>query len=115
MNGDQVCVYGGAAFTLRPFMIVPFNTTTADDAEIDFNKSMSEVHVAFERYYKDSKQRFPVNDFKGLPKLPQTPVALLYKESALFLNMATCLYKDGQIGNFFKFEASSLNPHLTID
>lgn len=38
---------------------------------------------------------------KRLSKLRHAPIASLYKTSALFLSVATRLYKGGQIGHFF--------------
>lgn len=41
---------------LRPYMIALFNESTADDVEMEFNGSISMVHVTVEGNHEDIKR-----------------------------------------------------------
>lgn len=94
-------------------MILPFNSKTADAAKMQFNRKMSAVFVALEWDYKDLKQKYSFNDVRRLLTLRYAPIALVYKDGALYLNMATCKYKDGQIGHLFECKAPTFDEYLT--
>lgn len=79
-------------------MNLSFHSKTADAAKMELNDTMPAVRVAVNRNYKDLKQKFFVNDMKRILKLCHGPTAFLYKTISLFLNVATCLFKEGQIG-----------------
>lgn len=64
-------------FILKPFMIVLFNSGTADAAEKEFNRSMSALRVSVEWNYKDIKRKYYVNDMKRLLKFRHAPIVLL--------------------------------------
>lgn len=115
VNGDQFYVYADSAYMLRPYMIVPYCAMGASVEQMAFNAAMSSVRVAVEWNYKDLKQVWATNDYARLLKVRKAPVAILYKASALLLNMRTCLYKGGQVGSYFAVEAPSWHEYLTSD
>lgn len=68
---------------------------------MDFNSNMSSVRVSVEWNYKEFKQNWASNDFPHMLKVRQSPISLLYISSALFMNVRTCLYKEGQVESCF--------------
>lgn len=76
---------------------------------------MSANRIVVELYYKDLKQKRTTKDFRSVLKMRHAPITLMYKASALLLNMATCLYKGGRIGYYLEAEAPSLINYLTSD
>lgn len=112
IEGVQYYVYADSAFTVRPYLQAPFGTVGASVAELDFNRRMCGVRVAVEWNYKDLKQQWSSNDFSRQLKVRMAPIALLYKASAILLNMRTCLYKGGQTGSYFAVQAPSVTEYL---
>lgn len=95
MKGEKLRVYVDAAFVLMPNVIVPFIASAANALKMNLNMIMSVVRVDFDRNYKDLKQKYSKNDFRRLQTLYNAPVTSRYETSALFLNMASCLYQGG--------------------
>lgn len=115
IDGEWFYVYGDSAYLLRPWMMRPFTRGVCSAEETFFNTRMSEVRVCVEQNYKDLKQLWCSQDFARRLKVRQAPIALLYKMSALLTNFRTCLYKDGQITEFFDVPAPSLEEYLAAE
>lgn len=112
IDGIQHYVYADSAFTIRPYLQVPFGTVGATLQQVLFNRAMSGVRVAVEWNYKDLKQMWSTNDYSRLLKVRQAPIGLIYKASALMLNLRTCIYKGGQAGSYFEVKAPSISEYL---
>lgn len=101
VDGRQFYIYGDSAYLLRPWMQRPFLTAFASLPELRFNADMSSLRVLVEHNYRDLKQFWCSQDFARNLKVRLSPVGLLYKSSAIMLNLRTCLYQGGQ--TFLRF------------
>jgi nuclease HARBI1 len=57
VDRKQFCIYGDAAYVLRPFLQVGFPTVNADPETSIYNAKMSSVRIAVEWTYKDIKKK----------------------------------------------------------
>lgn len=112
IDGDWYYLYGDSAYLLRPWMQRPYTRGVCSAQETAFNTQMSEVRVSVEHNYKDLKQLWNSQDFARKIKVRQSPVALLYKMSALLTNFRVCLYQGGQINAFFDCPPPTLEEYL---
>lgn len=112
IGGDQFYIYGDAAFLLRPWMQVGFNRAFATPPQLMFNSAMSAAREAVEWNYKDTKQQFTTMDFRRILKVRKSPVALMYKMSALLWNVKVCLHGGGQVSNYFRCTPPTLEQYL---
>lgn len=113
IDGKQYCIYGDAAYLLRPWLQTAHPRLNATAAELMYNKLMSAVRTAVEWTYKDVKQLWCSQDFKRSLKVRKSPIALLYKASALLWNFHVCLYRDGQTKSHFDIQAPTLSEYIT--
>lgn len=113
INGKQYCLYGDAAYILRPWLQTAFPRTNASADEIMYNKAMSAVREAVEWTYKDIKQLWTSQDFKRGLKVRKAPIALMYKASALLWNFHVCLYAGGQTKSQFDVEPPTLSEYTS--
>ena len=63
INGVQHYVSGDAAYVIRPFMMIYSNNACLAEAQLYFNKRMSQISAFFEHEFKDIKQYFTHIDF----------------------------------------------------
>lgn len=82
-------------------MIVPYDTQLASELEQAFNIAMSRVETAVECSYKDVKQNFTMKDFNRLLMVRKSPVAMMYKASAVLWNFKLCIHHGGQVSSYF--------------
>eukprot|EP00171_Calliarthron_tuberculosum_P007558 IDg7558t1 len=96
VDGRQYCIFGDSAYVLKPWLQTAFPRVGSTSAQEAYNTAMSMVREAVEWTYKDLKQIWTSQDFKRQLKVLQSPIALLYKSSALLWNFRTCLTRGGQ-------------------
>lgn len=114
IDGKQYCIYGDAAYLLRPWLQTAYPRINATAAELVYNREMSAVREAVEWTYKDVKQLWTSQDFKRSLKVRKTPVALLYKASALLWNFHVCMYPGCQTKCHFDVPAPSLSEYVSM-
>lgn len=112
VDGQYFCVYGDSAYLLRPWMQRPYYRDLATPLQMLFNTRMSVVRVSVEHNYKDLKQFWVRQDFARQLQVRKAPIALLYKASALLLNMHACLYTRGQVAEQFQLDPPPLEQYL---
>lgn len=112
IDGEQFYIYGDAAFLLRPWIQVGFNRAFATPPQLIFNSAMSASREAVEWNYKDTKQQFTAMDFRRMLKVRKSPVGLMYKMSALLWNVKVCLHGGGQVANYFRCTAPTLQQYM---
>ena len=113
--GDrQFYLYGDSAYTLKPWIQVPFSKLPLSGVQLEFNRLMSTVRVPVEWHYKDLKQIWKRNDISRGLHVRQCPVGLLYRVSALLLNFKSCLEKGDQIANYFKCVAPEFTEYINL-
>ena len=108
IDGIQYYIYSDAAFVRTPYLLISFKTEFCTGHESMFNFIMSGLRVSVEWNYKDLKQLWCRNDFPRMLKVRQLPVGMLYKASALLMNMRTCLYRGGGVARYFSCPKPSL-------
>lgn len=91
-NGNQLCLYGDAAYPLRQCLQAPFLGANLTAQEKDFNASMSRVRVSVEWLFGEIITQFKFNDFKKNLKIGLSPIGRYYRVSALLTNAHSCLY-----------------------
>eukprot|EP00171_Calliarthron_tuberculosum_P001921 IDg1921t1 len=69
----QYCIYGDAAYRLRPWLCTAYPRRTATEDQVAFNKSMNAVRTCVEWSYGELKQSFTAIDFRRANKLRQAP------------------------------------------
>lgn len=114
INGQYYYIFGDSAYMLRPWMQRLYSHGIRTPEQAEFNGKMSTVRVAVEHNYKDLKQYWTSQDFARNLKVRLTPIAMLYKASALLLNFHVCLYGGGQVGCQFDVKPPTLLEYLNI-
>lgn len=115
IDGKQFCIFGDAAYLLRPWLQTAFPSLNASAQDILYNKAMSMVRVAVEWTYKDFKQLWISQDFRRGLKVRQAPIAKLYHSAALLWNFHVCMYRGGQTRNFFELEPPALAEYINSE
>lgn len=100
---------------MRPYLQIPFEAALANAHQLVFNIQMASSRISVEWNYKDLKQMWATNDFSRLLKVRQFPVAMLYRSSAILLNMRTCHYGGGQTGSYFGCDPPTLDEYVNSD
>ena len=100
--GNVLCLYGDPAYPLSQYLQAPFRLRGAPltQQQIDFNKSMSSVRVSVEWKFADVVNTFKFIDFKKNMKIGLSPIAKIYKVSAILSNAHACLYGNNTSGYF---------------
>ena len=114
-GGKQYCIYGDAAYSLRPWLQVGFPNTFANDQEKLHNTGMSAVREAVEWNYKEIKLYFTSQDMKRKIKCLEAPIALIYICANLLVNFKSCLGRKGQIECWFDCTPPSLEEYLSMN
>lgn len=112
IGGNQYCLYGDAAYVVRPWLQTAFNRVGATPEQSVYNARMSAVREAVEWTYKDVKQSFASQDFKRQMKLRQAPISLLYKAAELLWNFKVCIGHGGQVEFYFDCPPPSLQQYV---
>ena len=112
IEGIQYCIYGDAAYVLRPWMQVAYPRGATTAQQQIYNSAMNGARVAVEWSYKDLKQSWSTNDYKRMLKVRQAPVSLMFKTSALPWNFKVCLGHGGQAQAYFNCPPPSLETYL---
>lgn len=114
IDGKQYCIFGDAAYILRAWLQTAYQSISASPQEMMYNAAMSAVREAVEWTYKDVKQLWSSQDFKREMKVRRSPLALLYKASALLWNFHVCICPGGQTSMYFDVAAPTLNEYLNL-
>lgn len=112
IDGKQYCIYGDAAYMLRPWLQTAFPRVLATPQQVVYNTAMSAVREAVEWTYKDVKQMWTSQDFRRGLKVRKAPIALLYKASALLWNFHVCMYAGGQTKSYFDISPPKLAEYI---
>lgn len=112
VDGRQYCIFGDSAYVLKPWLQTAFPRVGSTSAQEAYNTAMSMMREAVEWTYKDLKQIWTSQDFKRQLKVLQSPIALLYKSSALLWNFRTCLTRGGQVVSYFNCSPPTLAEYL---
>jgi nuclease HARBI1 len=91
VDGKQFCIYGDAAYVLRPFLQVGFPTVNADPETAIYTAKMNSIRIAVEWTYKDIKQNWTSIDYKRKLKVREAPIAINYLCGVLLWNFRVCL------------------------
>lgn len=91
----QLYVYENPTFLLRPWMQRPFYRDLATMKQVAFESATSKVRVAVEHNFKELKQFLTNAAFTRNLKARKASIAVLYKSSAIPLNLYACLYRLG--------------------
>ena len=108
------CAYMEIQHTpLSPFLQAPYKLRAAPltQQQIDFNKSMSMNRVSVEWLFGDVVNTFKFIDFKKNLKTGLSPIAKMYKVSALLTNAHTCLYGNNT-SSFFDMEPPNIDEYF---
>lgn len=111
----QYCIYGDAAYRLRPWLCTAFPRRTATEGQIAFNKSMNAVRTCVEWSYAELKQSFTAVDFRRATKIRQAPIAQIYICAGLLHNFRVCLGYGGQTAHYFMLRAPTLEEYVGTD
>ena len=111
-GGVQYCLYGDAAYILRPWLQTAFPRLGASAEQLWYNKGMSSVREAVEWTHKDIKQLWTTQDFKRKLNVRQSPIALLYQTAAILWNFRVCMSGGGQVSSYFNCDPPSLSDYL---
>lgn len=112
IDSVRYCIYGEAAYMLRPWLQTAFPIVTAEIAELEYNTAMNGDGTAVEWSYKDLKQVWTSQDFKRSLKVHQSPIALLYKSAALLWNFRCCLRDGNQTTSHLSCSLPNFSKYL---
>lgn len=115
IDGKQFCLFGDAAYLLRPWLQTAFPRLNASVQDMLYNKAMSMVRVAVEWTYKDVKQIWTSQDFRRGLKVREAPIAKLYQSAALLWNFHVCMYRGGQTKSFFDIQPPTLAEYVNSE
>ena len=111
-NGQNFCIYGDAAYPLRPQLIVSFlgNHLTAQQQQ--FNQQMSAARIAVEWGFAKVLKYFAFVDFRKNQKLLLQPVASHYFCAVLLANCHTC-FNGNEATSHFTLNPPSIYEYLS--
>ena len=98
-RGEEVCIYGDAAYPMHPSLIAPFPTRNLTPEQAAFNLGMSKVCQAVEWSFGKVIQQFAFLDLKKKLKLNLQPLGKYYIVGTILTNCHTCTY-DSQTSNY---------------
>lgn len=108
--GNNMCIYGDAAYPLNKCLMTPFKGVITDEEKL-FNKRMSKVRVTVEWSFGKIISLFAFLDFKKNNKLLLQPVGKYYVVGTLLCNCHTCLY-GSETAAFFSLTPPDLEYYL---
>ncbi|KAJ8915379.1 hypothetical protein NQ315_008266 [Exocentrus adspersus] len=112
-DGTTYVLYGDQAYGIRELLMCPFPGRGVNEAQQNFNVSMSTVRQAVEWSFQKIIMLFAFVDFKKNQKLLLQDVEEMYKTATLLTNCHTCLY-GSQSSQFFYMEPVALERYLNI-
>ena len=113
VDGNQYFLHADAAYLLRVYLQVAFPRATGTPTQRVYGAVMSAVRDAVKWTYKDLKQMWSSQDFKGQLKIRKCLIALLYKAAGLLWNLKTCLHQGGQVATYFDCRPPTLERYLS--
>ena len=111
INGRPLCIYGDPAYPISLHVQGPFRGAQLNNAQKDFNRSMSSVRVTVEWPFGGIANYFAYVDFKKNLKLYLQAVGKLYLVSTILYNARVCLY-GSTTSTFFELEPPTLEDYL---
>ena len=102
-HGRPFCIYGDPAYPVTLHVQGRFKGAHLNNAQKDFNASMSTVRVAVEWPFGGITEYFAFVDFKKNMKLYLQAVGKLYLVSTILYNARVCLY-GSTTSKFFEVE-----------
>ena len=115
INGRQFYIYSDAAYMIRPWLQVSYPRTGATLDRQTFNTNMSAVRVAVEWNCKDLKQMWSFNDLLRALKVRQSPLGIIYTDSAILLTFKICIESGGQLQAYFMCPPPSFDECLAAE
>jgi nuclease HARBI1 len=113
IDGVQHYLFGDSGYTLRPYMMTPFEGANLDANELLFNKRMSKDRVSVEWAFKGIKKYFSHIAFPRKIALSRTPGGAWYLASCLLWNFICCI--DGSpTSTFFDCQPPTLSHYLAL-
>lgn len=111
-ENKQFCIYGDAAYNIKPWILMPFVGDNLTDDQKNFNACMSSVKVAVEISFEEAIQYWTSQDVSKRFKVRHALVGLLYQCSALLWNLRVCSYGCSQIAQQFQVSHRSIDECL---
>ena len=109
--GDCYCLYGDAAYPLRPQLITPFKGAHLTPEQRAFNGAMSSVRMCVEWGFQKVRMLFAFLDFEQNLKILLQPIAAYYITGAVLANCHTCMHQS-QTSLYFGVQAPTLLEYL---
>lgn len=78
------CVYGDAAYRLRPWLCTAYFRQSVTKDQVGFKKAMNTVRTCVKWSYGEVKQLFTAFDFRRAKNLREAPIAQLYVCTGFF-------------------------------
>lgn len=109
--GNKYCLYGDAAYHVRPCLQTAFSLVGATLEQATYSSTISAQREAVEWPYKHIKLCFASHKFKLQLKVRQAPVALFYEAVATFWNFKIFMGHGEQVDLYFD---SRRRPYSSI-
>jgi nuclease HARBI1 len=113
IDGFQHYIFGDSGYTLRPYLMTPFEGGNLTEDEALFNKWMSTARVSVEWTFKDVKKYFSHIAFPRKIVLSRTPGGAWDLASCLLWNFRCCL-GGSPTSKFFDCYPPELNHYLSL-
>lgn len=110
-DGQQMKVYGDAAYPLLSHVRRGFRGANLSDGEKAFNQANSKMRISIEWGFGKVISLFPFCDFRNNQELFLQPVARYYTNACLLTNAHTCL-RGSQTGVYFDMTAPTLEEYF---
>lgn len=104
-------IFGDQAYGIRELLLCPYPGRALNEAQQNFNLTMSRVRQAVEWGFQKIIMEFAFLDFKKNQKLLLQDIQCMYKASAILTNCHTCLYSS-ETAQFFNIQPPHLEQYL---
>lgn len=104
-------VYGDQAYGIRELLLCPYPGRGINQAQQNFNTSMSVVRQAVEWGFQKIFAEFAFLDLKRKQKLLLQDIECIYKTAVILTNCHTCMY-GSETAKFFDIQPVQLEQYL---
>ena len=110
-NGNQLCIYEGLDYSLRPQLQTPFSNPQLNPQQAAYNTVMSKARVGVEWVFGDIANFFKFLDFKKSFTLGLSPIGKMYIVCGFLMNIHTCMCSS-MTSSYFNIDPPTVHEYL---
>ncbi len=110
-QGQQMAIYGDAAYPLHPYMLSPYSGVNRSAQQLAFNSAMSPLRCSVEWGFGKIVAIFAFLDFHKNQKLYLQPLGPYFQIAGILANCCMYLYRS-EVAQYFGLVPPTLEEYL---